>query len=72
MLYPIELLRHKNRQRTLHSWTASMLTRGQPFVMHLSGFLHVGFFRCLSNGHPLLTQQVDQCADRRGQGAGVV
>lgn len=67
MLYPIELLRHENRQRTLHSWTASMLTSGQPFVMHLSGFLHVGFFGGLSNGHPVLTQQVHQGADRRGQ-----
>ena len=54
MLYPIELLRHKNRQRALHSWTGSMLTSRPPFVMHLSGFLHVGPFRYMSNEQPLL------------------
>ncbi len=32
MLYPIELLRHKNRQRMLRGWTASMLTSTLPFV----------------------------------------
>ena len=72
MLYPIELLRHKNRQRALHSWTGSMLTSRPPFVMHLSGFLHVGPFRYMSNEQPLLAQQLEQGADRRGQRPRVV
>lgn len=38
MLYPIELLRHKYRQRTLHSRTASMLTSMLAFVMPHAGF----------------------------------
>ena len=67
MLYPIELLRHKNRQRALHGWTGSMLTSRLPFVMHLSGFLHVGPFRYMSNEQPLLAQHLKQRAHRRGQ-----
>ncbi len=38
MLYPIELLRRKCRQRTLHSRTASMLTSMLAFVMPKAGF----------------------------------
>lgn len=38
MLYPIELLRRKYRQRTLHSRTASMLTSILAFVMPQPGF----------------------------------
>lgn len=38
MLYPIELLRRKCRQRALHSGTASMLTSMLAFVMLQAGF----------------------------------
>jgi len=49
-----------------------MLTSRPPFVMHLSGFLHVGPFRYMSNEQPLLAQQLEQGADRRGQRPRVV
>ncbi len=38
MLYPIELLRRKHRQRALHSGTESMLTSTLAFVMSEPGF----------------------------------
>lgn len=38
MLYPIELLRRYDRQRTLHSGMASMLTSMLAFVMPQLGF----------------------------------
>ena len=38
MLYPIELLRRYDRQRALHSGTASMLTSMLAFVMPELGF----------------------------------